>query len=145
MPPKFDPEQLTPLQYRALSQIAAGYSNSETAKTQGISIKTIEQWRKLPKFKQLLREALSECFDAAVAELVIHSQRAARELNFIIQDPNTPSRVRVSAITAMLTFASKAKEAHLESRLEQLEKLLEDATIDAQAEEIRDGDSEEIE
>ena len=128
---KVDLENLTPEQYRVLTQIAAGYSNNEVAKKHGVTVKTIENWRKLPKFKQLLREALSECFDAAVAELVQHSQRAARELNFIIQDPDTPSRVRVSAITAMLTFASKAKDAHLESRLEELEKLLEhDANIE---------------
>lgn len=142
---KPDLENLTPEQCRVLTQIAAGYSNNEVAKTHGVTVKTIENWRKIPKFKQLLREALAQCFDAAVAELVQHSQRAARELNFIIQDPNTPSRVRVSAITAMLTFASKAKDAHLESRLEHLENLLSDGTIDPQAEEIRDSYPEEIE
>ena len=66
---KVDLEVLTPEQYRALVQIAAGYSNAEVAATNNVSTKTIENWRKLPKFKQLLREALSQCFDAAVAEL----------------------------------------------------------------------------
>jgi hypothetical protein len=124
MPPKLDPHNLTVQQYRALTKIAAGYSNNETAATMGVSIKCIESWRKLPGFKQLLREALSQCFDAAVSELVLHSQQAAKELSRIAFDPDTPSRVRVSAITAMLTFGSKAKDAHLENRLEQLEKAI---------------------
>jgi hypothetical protein len=129
---KLTSEELTPQQYRAITLIAAGYSNSEVAQESNLSIKTIETWRKLPQFKQLLREALSQCFDAAIAELVLHSQQAAKELSRIAFDVDTPSRVRVSAITAMLTFASKAKDAHLESRLEQLEKQLQDGAIDTQ-------------
>ena len=124
MPPKLDPDHLTPLQYRALVKLLTGCSNNEVSATLGISLKCIEKWRKLPKFKQLLRQALSDCFDAALAELVLNSQLAAKELGKIAFDPDVPSRVRVSAITAMLTFASKAKDAHLETRLEQLEKAI---------------------
>jgi len=137
MPPKLDPHNLTVQQYRALTKIAAGYSNNETAATMGVSIKCIESWRKLPGFKQLLREALSQCFDAAVAELVLQSQQATRELSRIAFDPDTPSRVRVSAITAMITFASKSKDAHLETRLEQLEKAIDYVTIKPQVTETR--------
>ena len=129
---KLSPEELTPQQYRAITLIAAGYSNTEVAQESNLSVKTIENWRKLPHFKKLLREALSQCFDAAIAELVLNSQKAARELNKIALDSETPARVRVSAITAMLTFASKAKEAHLESRLEILELQLENGNIDTQ-------------
>jgi hypothetical protein len=129
---KLTSEELTPQQYRAITLIAAGYSNPEVAQETNLSVKTIEAWRKLPQFKTLLRDALSQCFDAAIAELVLHSQQAAKELSRIAFDTDTPSRVRVSAITAMLTFASKAKDAHLESRLEQLEKQLEHGAIDTQ-------------
>ena len=127
-------DDLTPEQYRALTKIAAGYSNNEVAKTENVTARTIENWRKIPKFKQLLREALSQCFDAAIAELIFNSQQAARELSNIAFDAETPSRVRVSAITAMLTFASKAKDAHLESRLELLEQQLQHDYIDTQTE-----------
>jgi len=142
---KPDPDNLTPQQHRVLVQIAAGYPNTEVARSHDVTVKTIENWRKLPKFKELLREALSACFDAAVAELVLHSQSAAKELNFIIKDPDTPSRVRVSAITALLTFASKAKDAHLETRLEQLEKLLAHEPVISQIEATRDYFPEETE
>jgi hypothetical protein len=142
---KVKTDDLTPQQYRALTQLAAGYSNMTVAKNSNVTVKTIEGWRKLPKFKQLLREALAQCFDAAIAELVLHSQQAAKELNRIALDPDTPSRVKVSAITAMLTFASRAKDAHLESRLEILEKQLENATIDTQAETVRNYFPEESE
>jgi uncharacterized heparinase superfamily protein len=129
---KLSPEELTPQQYRAMTLIAAGYSNTEVAQESNLSVKTIENWRILPHFKKLLREALSQCFDAAIAELVLNSQKVARELNKIALDSETPARVRVSAITAMLTFASKSKEAHLESRLEMLEAQLEHGIIDTQ-------------
>jgi hypothetical protein len=142
---KIKTEDLTPQQYRALTEIVAGYSNATVAKNSSVTIKTIESWRKLPKFKELLRDALSQCFDAAVAELVLHSQNAAKELNRIALDPDTPSRVKVSAIVAIFTFASKAKDAHLESRLEQLEKAIEYATIDTQATAIREYFPEESE
>jgi uncharacterized heparinase superfamily protein len=142
--PKVDLENLTPQQYGVLAEIAAGRSNAEVAKKYGVTVKSIENWRKLPRFKELLREALSQCFDAAVAELVLQSQNAARQLNSIIEDPDTPSRVRVSAIVAMLTFASKAKDAHLETRLENIEKLLENDFINTQTEEIRSDYSEEV-
>ena len=94
-------DDLTPQQYRALTELAAGYSNTTVAKNSGVTVRTIEGWRKLPTFKKLLREALAACFDAAVAELVLHSQQAAKELNRIALDSDTPSRVKVSAITAM--------------------------------------------
>ena len=135
---KLTSEELTPQQYRAITLIAAGYSNAEIAQESNLSIKTIEAWRKLPQFKQLLRDALSQCFNAAIAELVLHSQEAAKELNKIAFDSETPARVRISAITAMLSFASKAKESHLERRLELLEEQLENGIIHVQAKEIRE-------
>lgn len=136
--PPPDTSMLEPQQYRALVQLAAGNTNSAVAKSLNISIKTIEHWRKSPQFKQLLREALGQCFDAAMAELVQHSQEAVKELNRIALDPSVPARVRVSAIGTMLTFAAKTKESHLESRLEALERQLENGFIDIQAEEIRE-------
>ncbi|MCV3214504.1 hypothetical protein OGM63_13445 [Plectonema radiosum NIES-515] len=112
---------MTPLQYSALTQILAGYSTATVAKNTGLTIKSIERWRQLPRFKALMREAMSAMFTAAVAEIVLHSQQAAKELCMIALDSEVPSRVRVSAITAMLNVAGKAHDAHLQSRLEKLE------------------------
>lgn len=112
---------LTPLQYQALTQILAGYSTATVAKSTGMTIKSIERWRRLPRFKALMREAMSAMFMAAVAEIVLHSQQAAKELCLIALDSDVPSRIRVSAITAMLNIAGKAHDTYLQTRLEKLE------------------------
>lgn len=118
-------EEISPNQNRALCLLAAGYSAEEIAKSLGVSRRTIDNWKKLPNFKKLLREAIIKTYDSAIAELVCGSREAAIELKQIINDPETPRAVKVRAISVLLATAAKVKELELEERLESLEKFIE--------------------
>ncbi|MBD2255597.1 helix-turn-helix domain-containing protein [Nostoc parmelioides] len=115
---------LTPIQNEALCLLAAGYSRDEVAGKTGVSKSTINRWVTQPDFKTMLRNAVIQVYDAAIAELVSGSREAAKELKSIITDPDTPKRVKVSAIQVLLTTAAKAKESALEERLEAIETAL---------------------
>lgn len=115
---------LTPVQNEALCLLAAGYSRDEVATKTGVSKSTINRWATEPDFKKMLRNAVTRVYDAAIAELVSGSRQAAKELKEIITDPDTPKRVKVSAIQVLLTTAAKVKESELEERLEAIEAAL---------------------
>jgi hypothetical protein len=117
---------LLPEQMRALCLIAAGRTKPEVAKECNVSLTTIERWYKLPDFKQVLRKAASDIYDQAIAELCVGAKLAAIELKNIISDKTTPARVKVQAISVLLSVAAKAKDNFVEDRLEMLEKLVGD-------------------
>lgn len=104
--------------------LAANHCRDEIAQACGITTRTLDKWKQLENFQALLKQAVAQTYDAAVAELVLGSQEAAKELRMIILDPDTPGRTKVSAISVLLTNAAKAKEALLEERLERVEEIL---------------------
>lgn len=115
---------LSPNQARCLCLIAAGRSREEAAKETGVSVSTVDKWSAKAEFREMLNKAVSEVFDAALAELVSSSQLAARELKNIILDPDVPSRTKVSAIQVLLSNAAHVKNYILESRIEAIESSL---------------------
>lgn len=117
-------EELTPKQNQALCLLAAGYTQEEVASLTKIGSRTISTWKREPNFKKMLKEAVAKTYDAAIAELVAGSRQAARKLKDIIDNPDVPSRVKVSAIQVLLNNAAKAKDDILEERLEAVENLL---------------------
>ncbi|NEQ19571.1 MAG: hypothetical protein F6K28_08155 [Microcoleus sp. SIO2G3] len=122
----FTVKDLTPNQTKALCMLAANYSREEVAQVCGITTRTLDIWKKEETFQELLKKAVAATYDAAIAELVLNSQMAARELRNLILDPDTPGRTKVSAISVLLSNAIKAKEALLEQRLERVEEFLND-------------------
>lgn len=118
-------EEISPNQNQALCLLAAGYSAEEIAKSLGVSRRTIDNWKKLPNFKKLLRKAIAATYEAAIAELICGSREAAIELKTIISDPETPRAVKVRAISVLLGTAAKIKDLELEERLEYLESFIE--------------------
>lgn len=117
-------ESLTSYQNKALCLLAAGYKLDEVVAETGIPKRTLSRWKTDPKFKILLQQAVAATYDAAVAELVSGSRDAAKKLKEIIDDPDVPSKNKISAISVLLNHAAKAKEALLESRLERVEESL---------------------
>jgi hypothetical protein len=115
---------LAPNQVKALVKLAAGSGDEEAAKAAGVTVRSVQNWKKLPNFKAMLRQAVITTYDAAIAELVNGAKDAAKELKEIINDPDTPKRVKVSAIATLLEVASKAKQAMLEERVEKLEEII---------------------
>lgn len=114
----------------ALCQLAAGATNSEAARAAGVSLSCVEKWKARPDFQKNLKDAVSQVFDSAIAELVAGSRDAAKELKRIIGDPDVSDRVKVSAIQTLFSTAEKCKQWQLEARLERVEALL-----DAESEE----------
>lgn len=117
-------EDISIAQYKALCLLASGKSNEEVAREAGVSTRTIERWKKDPRFEKHLREASAKMFDCAIAELCSSAVETAKELRQIILDEDTPKRVKVSAIQVLLSTAARAKESLLEERLEKLEAAL---------------------
>ena len=117
-------EELTPKQNQALCLLVAGYTQEEVASLTKIGLRTLSTWKREPNFKKMLKEAVAKTYDAAIAELVAGSRQAARKLKDIINDPDVPSRVKVTAIQVLLNNAAKAKDDLLEERLEAVEALL---------------------
>jgi hypothetical protein len=117
-------EELTPKQCIALTSLAAGASNKEAAEAAGVALRTIESWKSKPHFQGMLRTAVNKMLDAALAELVAGSQEAAKELRGIITNPETPSRIKVTAIGVLFDNAVKVKNWHLEDRLTRVEVVL---------------------
>jgi uncharacterized protein (UPF0147 family) len=127
-------DDLTPLQTKALCLLAAGHTSKATAEATGTHIRSIDGWRNEPKFKQRLKQAVSDIYDMAIAEMALGCAEAARELKHIINDPDIPARTKVSAISVLFANVEKAKTAILEERLENIENQLND-TIEIEARE----------
>lgn len=113
--------ELNPKQAKALTLLAAGCTNAEAAKGAGVSSRTIDNWKSKPDFQKLLSFAVQAQLNASLAQLVAGASDAVKELNSIIISPDTPSRVKVSAISVLLSNAMKVREWALEDRLEALE------------------------
>lgn len=116
-------DELSIKQYRALCCLLAGGTQEEAAREAGCSVSSIEKWRKKPDFARLLRQSIAKVYDATLAEIVLGSMSAAKALRQIIDDDETPSRVKISAIATLLSHAEKAKQFAIEERLERLEDL----------------------
>lgn len=113
--------ELTPKQAKALTLLAAGCTNAEAAKGAGVSSRTIDNWKAKPDFQKMLSFAVQAQLNASLAQLVAGASDAVEELNLIITSSDTPSRVKVTAISVLLGNAMRVREWALEDRLEALE------------------------
>lgn len=104
---------LSPKQLEAVSGIAKGLTPSQIAKAVGISVRTLERWRKLPEFVAALSQIQSEASRQVKAELVkevtsIHSRLdnlASKSLDCleqVIDNPEARSGDRIAAAKIIL-------------------------------------------
>ena len=127
-------DELTPIQIRILCLLASGKTKKEIYDITEVSSATIDRLSKNLTFKSKLREITTSVYDAALAELCNGAVIAAIELNKIIENPETPAKVKISAISTLFTHAGKAKDFVLQDRLEKIELLLnEDNVIEVTA------------
>lgn len=113
--------ELTHTQIKALCLLTSGDSVDEVVAKTGIGKRTLERWKAEPEFKKCFREAMAAMYDGAVAELVLGAKDAAKTLKEIINNEETPSKNKISAINILLSNAARAKDGILEARLERLE------------------------
>lgn len=117
-------DELTPIQIRILCLLASGKTKKEISDLTQVSSATIDRLSKNNNFKSKLREITTSVYDAALSELCNGAVIAAIELNKIIENPDTPAKIKISAISTLFTHAAKAKEFVLQERLEKIELLL---------------------
>jgi transposase-like protein len=94
---------------RALCLMAAGHDLKDIALEIGINRQVLYRWKNQPNFQKMLNKAVADAYDSAVAELAANAKFASSELIKIIQNVDTPTRVRVSAIELVFKYADKAK------------------------------------
>jgi predicted peroxiredoxin len=97
----------------ALCMLAAGIPVAQVASTLGIARSTIYTWENDPKFEKKLNRAVERIYQAALSELVCNASKATQELVRIIESEDVPERVKISAISTLLTHIRHAREAHM--------------------------------
>lgn len=102
--------ELTVIQSKAIALIVAGYSHRDVAIKLSVTQESISKWHQLTHFQEHKQKAIDTLYDAAMAELIDGAQEAIRELRYIINNRETPQRIKVSAITTLLNTISKHKE-----------------------------------
>lgn len=117
-------DTLTAKQLKAIVALANGDSIDNAALKAGCSEKSIDGWLKLPEFKQVLRNTISEIYEAAIAESVRHSTSAIKVLAKIIDNEEAPNRDRIAAARELLANASKWRDWQLEERISRLEEMI---------------------
>lgn len=111
-------------QYKALCCLVAGGSLQDAANEAGVALITVKKWKARPDFKRKLRDSLIKIYEAGLAEILLGASEAAKELRAIISNPECSDRVKVSAITALFTQATNAKNLVIDERVSALENAL---------------------
>jgi transposase len=96
---------------------------AEAAAQAGVSVPTVSRWMKLPEFQKAYREAVQDLVDRATRRLVRSMDGAAGKLERIMNDPQTPVGVQLSAAVKILERGSDANwEENIKSRIDELER-----------------------
>lgn len=116
-----DFSNLAPKQAQALTMWLACSSIYEISQKMSIKEETIRSWLLDKNIKQIARVSMGRMFDSACAELTLNSQNAANELNKIINDPETPQRVKITAISCLFSVCTKLRDWSNQEVIENLE------------------------
>ena len=119
-------EELAINQQRALVVLASGGSCEAAAKEAGVSLQTLSAWQRREDFQRLLKASVSKVYNAALAQVTLIACKSVKELEEIIDDPEVPARVKISAIALVLSTAKDANQGALEDRLKKIEELLDE-------------------
>jgi len=122
----------------AILMLTAGRSTKEISVKLGVTQRCIELWKNDPDFASLLRESCTKAFEASHAELMLHTQKAVFELQNILDDPDTPTRLRLSAIQIMLQYGLKSTK---ETALSKLNSVNQEEILDYF---LKHGDEEQV-
>ena len=124
--------------HTAILMLTAGRSTKEISVELGVSQRTIDVWKSDPNFASLLRESSNKAFEASHAELMLHTQKAVFQLQQILDNPDTTTRIRLSAIQLMLQYGLKSTKDTIIAKLESVKT---EEIVDYF---IQNGDSEQI-
>ncbi len=114
--------ELTPQQENLITLLIVSKTITEACEQAGITTATYYLWLKEPEFKEKLKQEISAAFFEARQKIRKASCRAVEVLEKLLDCKEINQR-RLSAL-AILDFAFKDKNEELESRLERLERLV---------------------
>ena len=109
--------------YQAIFLLVAGKDNAHVARKLGVHKSQITRWRHDEGFNLALQRAYSQVYDDALNKLATVAIKAADYLEKVIDDPDAPTRVKLQAISLVLSHGQKIKDFQLAARLEKLEEL----------------------
>ena len=105
--------------------IAALLSNATiraAAEAVAVDERTLRDWLKDPEFKADYLEARRACLTQATGALTQAATKAVSALTTVMDDPESPPQVRVSAARTILDLAYKGAEIEdITARIERLE------------------------
>jgi hypothetical protein len=91
----------------AVIMTALGHSIQEIADQYDVNYRTIQNWQKRPDFQELVKKCTVELFHKSISIISLGSERAAKELVKIIEDPEASSKTRLQAIKLLFDIGDK--------------------------------------
>lgn len=114
-------ESLNDKQRRAVVAFMCESTDAAVAEQVGVKVRTIQRWKKLPAFKQAVRDKRTELFDHVTSLAQSAAVHAIQTLLAIVQSSESKDAVKVSAANAILKHARQSMELDdLQARVEEL-------------------------
>lgn len=118
-----DPNQLTPIQERAIVALMAQPTIAEAASVAGVSDRALYIWLNESTFIEAYRSARQQAMANATANLQRATGEAVKVLTEVMNDKDEKGSTRIAAARAVLEAALKASELEdLAIRIEALER-----------------------
>ena len=106
----------------ALAALLSEPTMEAAARKTGVSISTMSRLMEIPEFQEKYRQARRDSVSAATCALQRHAAGAVATLAAVMDNPEAPPAVRVSAARAVLELAYRAVEVEdVLARLDALE------------------------
>ena len=121
-------KNLSPKQTLALAHLLAGTSIQDTAQKMGISTQSIDNWLRLPIFRDRLNEEKEKIFQATILRLSSLATKALDTLENLLDSDNTPANVRCNAAKVVIENTARFRGIDIEDRLQVLEGKLQNET-----------------
>ncbi|MDF5723390.1 MAG: helix-turn-helix domain containing protein [Rhizonema sp. PD37] len=91
----------------AIIMTAQGRSIQKIADQYDVNYRTIQNWKKRTDFQELVKKCTIELFHKSISAVFLGSERAAKELLKIIDDPATSNKTKLQAIKLMFDIGDK--------------------------------------
>lgn len=125
--PQSEKKPLTAKQRQAIVCLAEGNTIVLTAKVVGVSEKSVDTWKKLPHFREALRQAERELYDDAMS-LLKRTAKASIATLIRNMDSKVSSYVQVQAASKLLDLSMEITVSQeIEQRLDALEEMAKSA------------------
>jgi len=94
--------------------LAAGKKNKDIAEQLGISMKTVERWRKDPHISEMIKNASREACEAGISKFASLFNSAAEKIEQIMNDPKAPQRLQLEAAKMIINYALECRRHQVE-------------------------------